>query len=50
MDVDKAEIFIATQSMSMANGAVQQQDQAAAPATPMPAQESSLEGMMGGMV
>lgn len=45
--MDKAEIFIASQSTSMANGAVQQQDHAAMP--PSAPQPAGLEGMVGGM-
>lgn len=44
--MDRAEIFIATQAQSMANGAVQQQAQAAPAGAPP---QAGLEGMMGGM-
>lgn len=48
--MDKAEIFIATQASSMANGAVQEQT-GQAPAAPVPApQGAGLEASMGGMV
>lgn len=47
--MDRAEMYIATQSQSMANGAVAQQAQAApAPAGAPP--QAGLEGMVGGMV
>ena len=46
--MDKVEIFIASQSASMANGAVQEQTASAQP-EPQP-QPVGLEGMMGGMV